>query len=175
MYKDSVEEQRYLSMIRKEKDAFERLIREKGVMAIPHEAEYRPQDEESAALRTVINSRFAGGSKQARSDPPKVIVDVREFRSSLPSLLHAGGFEVIPTTISIGDYIITPEMCVERKAIPDLISSFSSGRLCVTVCSLGCSEAESPVALTKVPAVRADDGALQATDPPDRVRREEVL
>lgn len=31
MYKDSVEEQRYLSGIRKEKDAFERLIREKGV------------------------------------------------------------------------------------------------------------------------------------------------
>ncbi|KAK4699648.1 DNA excision repair protein ERCC-4, partial [Phenoliferia sp. Uapishka_3] len=121
MYKDSVEEQRYLSMIRKEKDAFERLIREKGVMAIPHEAEYRPGDEESAALRT-ISSRIAGGSKQ-------VIVDVREFRSSLPSLLHAGGFDVVPTTISIGDYIITPEMCVERKAIPDLISSFNSGRL----------------------------------------------
>ena len=31
MYKDSVEEQRYLSGIRKEKDAFERLIRERGV------------------------------------------------------------------------------------------------------------------------------------------------
>ncbi|KAL8283775.1 hypothetical protein RQP46_005207 [Phenoliferia psychrophenolica] len=129
MYKDSVEEQRYLSSVRKEKDAFERLIREKGVMAIPHEAEYRPEDEESAALRTVINSRLAGGSKQARTDPPRVIVDVREFRSSLPSLLHAGAFEVVPTTITIGDYIITPEMCVERKAIPDLISSFSSGRL----------------------------------------------
>jgi DNA excision repair protein ERCC-4 len=31
MYADSVEEQRYLSGLRKEKDAFERLIREKGV------------------------------------------------------------------------------------------------------------------------------------------------
>ena len=30
-YKDSVEEQKYLSSIRKEKDAFERLIRERGV------------------------------------------------------------------------------------------------------------------------------------------------
>lgn len=59
----------------------------------------------------------------------QVIVDVREFRSSLPSLLHAAGFDVKPTTITIGDYIITPEMCVERKSIPDLIQSFNSGRL----------------------------------------------
>lgn len=34
MYKDSVEEQRYLSAIRKEKDAFERLIRERGVSGL---------------------------------------------------------------------------------------------------------------------------------------------
>jgi DNA excision repair protein ERCC-4 len=54
---------------------------------------------------------------------------MREFRSSLPSLLHGGGFNVIPVTISIGDYVITPEMCVERKSISDLIQSFNSGRL----------------------------------------------
>lgn len=40
-------------------------------MAIPHDAEYRPGDEESSALRT-INSRVAGGSKQVRTDPPRV-------------------------------------------------------------------------------------------------------
>lgn len=56
---------------------------------------------------------------------------MREFRSSLPGLLHAGKFEVIPVTLGIGDYIITPEMAVERKSIPDLIQSFNSGRLCV--------------------------------------------
>lgn len=33
MYKDSVEEQRYLASIRKEKDAFEKLIKEKAVRA----------------------------------------------------------------------------------------------------------------------------------------------
>ncbi|KAI5476750.1 DNA repair protein rad16 [Pseudohyphozyma bogoriensis] len=128
MYKDSVEEQRYLSSIRKEKDAFEKLIREKGSMVIPHEAEYRPGEEEDSATLRPINSRVAGG-RIVKTAPPKVIVDVREFRSSLPSLLHAGSFEVVPTTISIGDYIITPEMCVERKSLPDLISSFNSGRL----------------------------------------------
>jgi DNA excision repair protein ERCC-4 len=61
----------------------------------------------------------------------QVVVDIREFRSSLPGLLHAGHFEVVPVTLNIGDYIITPDMSVERKSIPDLISSFNSGRLYV--------------------------------------------
>jgi DNA excision repair protein ERCC-4 len=56
-------------------------------------------------------------------------VDVREFRSSLPGLLHAANLVIEPLTLSIGDYILSPEMCVERKAIPDLIQSFNSGRL----------------------------------------------
>ena len=59
----------------------------------------------------------------------QVIVDMREFRSTLPSLLHASNLLVIPATLTIGDYILTPEICVERKSIPDLISSFNSGRL----------------------------------------------
>jgi len=35
IYQDSVEEQKYLSGLRKEKDAFERLIREKAVSTTP--------------------------------------------------------------------------------------------------------------------------------------------
>lgn len=42
MYKDSVEEQRYLSGIRKEKDAFERLIRERGVSRADRVAAHLP-------------------------------------------------------------------------------------------------------------------------------------
>ena len=59
----------------------------------------------------------------------QVIVDMREFRSSLPSLLHAANLQVVPVTLTVGDYILTPDICVERKSIPDLISSFNSGRL----------------------------------------------
>ena len=59
----------------------------------------------------------------------QVIVDMREFRSSLPSLLHASGLLVLPVTLTVGDYILTPDICVERKSIPDLVSSFNSGRL----------------------------------------------
>lgn len=55
---------------------------------------------------------------------------MREFRSSLPSLLHASRMAIVPATLTVGDYILTPDICVERKSIPDLISSFNNGRLC---------------------------------------------
>ncbi|GAA5943954.1 ssDNA endodeoxyribonuclease RAD1 [Sporobolomyces koalae] len=145
VYKDSIEEQKYLSSIRKEKDAFVRLIQEKGSMAIPHEAEYRPSDEDAEVLRTFSSSRI-GGAKGVSAEPMKVIVDIREFRSSLPGLLHAGKFEVVPVTLSIGDYIITPDMSVERKSIPDLISSFNSGRL-YQQCELMTAHYKQPVLL----------------------------
>jgi len=32
-------------------------------------------------------------------------------------------------SIQVGDYILTPEICVERKSISDLIGSLNSGRL----------------------------------------------
>lgn len=59
----------------------------------------------------------------------KIIVDMREFRSVLPSIIHKRGIDVLPTTISIGDYILTPDICVERKSISDLTQSLQSGRL----------------------------------------------
>ena len=101
--------------------------------------------------------------------PAQVVVDMREFRSSLPSLLHKRGMDVIPLTLEVGgslhthtcclpcysfldciyrqwfffftcccvslstaqvgDYVLSPEMCVERKSISDLIGSINSGRL----------------------------------------------
>lgn len=54
---------------------------------------------------------------------------MREFRSTLPSLLHASKMIIVPATLTVGDYILTPEICVERKSIPDLVLSFNSGRL----------------------------------------------
>ena len=58
-----------------------------------------------------------------------IIVDVREFRSPLPSLLYNHSFKIIPRTLMIGDYILSNEICIERKGISDLFSSFISGRL----------------------------------------------
>lgn len=54
---------------------------------------------------------------------------MREFRSSLPGILHEFGMDVEPRTLLVGDYILSPEVCVERKSLADLIGSLASGRL----------------------------------------------
>jgi DNA excision repair protein ERCC-4 len=58
-----------------------------------------------------------------------VVVDMREFRSSLPAILYSRGLTVKPCTLEVGDYVLSPNMVVERKSIPDLVGSFKSGRL----------------------------------------------
>lgn len=54
---------------------------------------------------------------------------MREFNSTLPMTLFSSGFAVIPATLSIGDYILSPDICIERKEGNDLITSLLSGRL----------------------------------------------
>jgi DNA excision repair protein ERCC-4 len=36
---------------------------------------------------------------------------------------------VLPCQLTVGDYILTPDICVERKSVRDLISSLKNGRL----------------------------------------------
>ncbi|CAK3981501.1 DNA repair [Lecanosticta acicola] len=128
-YGGSVEEQRYLSAVRREKDAFTKLIRERGNMALTFTHDTDNMDPQESFLRTV-NTRIAGGGRlAATAEPPRVVVDVREFRSSLPSLLHGRSMVVVPCMLTVGDYVLTPDICIERKSVRDLISSFSDGRL----------------------------------------------
>ena len=132
MYSDSIEEQKYLTQVRREKEAFEKLIQTKSVMA--------PYNEEAGVsieflIEDVVGRGAIGGGvglKDVLTDsefPRKIIVDTRDLRSSLPFLLHLYGFEIEPLTISICDYILSPTICVERKSLPDLIQSLNTGRL----------------------------------------------
>lgn len=133
-YCKSVEEQRFLSDVRRETEAFASLIDNKATMVIPE-----TQDGKSGDVIAVLNdapmptSTRKGGSGPTRRT--RVIVDVREFRSALPSLLHQRGMHVVPVTLQVGDYVLSPGMCVERKSVSDLFSSFASGRLYQQVCS----------------------------------------
>ncbi len=54
---------------------------------------------------------------------------MREFRSELPSLIWKRGIDIEPVTLEVGDYILTPEICIERKSVSDLIGSLNNGRL----------------------------------------------
>lgn len=73
-----------------------------------------------------MNNAHGTGSQQARRD---VVVDVREFRSALPGILHLNGMRLAPVTLIVGDFVITNVHCIERKSISDLYGSFTSGRL----------------------------------------------
>lgn len=128
-YGGSVEEQRYLSAVRREKDAFTKLIREKGSMAVTLTHDAAQVDPQEAFLRTV-NTRIAGGGRlAATASPPTVVVDTREFRSPLASLLHAKNMLVVPVQLTVADYVLSPTIAIERKSVPDLIQSLRTGRL----------------------------------------------
>ncbi|XP_073071646.1 DNA repair endonuclease XPF isoform X2 [Manis javanica] len=133
IYGGSTEEQRYLTALRKEKEAFEKLIREKASMVVPEGREGRDETNldlvrGSLSASVSTDTRKAGGQEQ-NSMQQSIVVDMREFRSELPSLIHRRGIDIDPVTLEVGDYILTPEMCVERKSISDLIGSLNNGRL----------------------------------------------
>lgn len=132
-YEDSSEVQKFEASIRRENGAFESLIRQKSLMMIPVDQDGNclglNSSQEPQALSSQNSlTRKAGGRKVAEKEM-QVIVDMREFMSSLPNVLHQKGMRIIPVTLEVGDYILSPLICVERKSIQDLFMSFTSGRL----------------------------------------------
>ena len=140
LYKDSVEEQRFLSSLRQEKDAFESLVRHKSLMVVPEDREgkdpsctYLSRDPTGPVPE--VFSHLCGGRKEMADR--RIIIDVREFKSILPALIHKRGINIEPVTLEVGDYVLSPDVCVERKAVADLIQSLVSGRLyhqCTAMC-----------------------------------------
>lgn len=128
-YAGSVEEHRYVGVLGKEKRAFEQLIQAKETMVISiPDLQTDLEREKRADMTITTDSRTLGRLKKDKG-PRSVVVDLREFRSPLPSLLHASGLTILPRTLSVGDYVLAPEICIERKGISDLFQSFASGRL----------------------------------------------
>ncbi|CAK9870354.1 unnamed protein product [Sphagnum jensenii] len=132
-YEDSTEGRKFEASIRRENSAFENLIRQKASMMIPVDQDGRmldatPPKQSATGVNLNAVTRKAGGRKQVEKQM-QVVVDMREFGSSLPCVLHQQGIKILPVTLEVGDYILSPDICVERKSIADLFSSFSSGRL----------------------------------------------
>ncbi|KAJ0260659.1 DNA repair endonuclease UVH1 [Hirschfeldia incana] len=132
-YDESTEVQKFEASIRRENGAFESLIRQKSSMMIPVDQDglcmgsNTSTDYPASSTQNSL-TRKAGGRKEIEKET-QVIVDMREFMSSLPNVLHQKGMKIIPVTLEVGDYILSPSICVERKSIQDLFQSFTSGRL----------------------------------------------
>lgn len=136
-YGDSVEEQTHLTAIKKEKDAFTKLIRENAMLANHFETDedlshYKNLTERKLKMSRLRNAstRMAGGQAALQEyTQDVVIVDSREFNASLPGLLYRYNVRVVPCMLTVGDYIISPDICIERKSIADLIGSLQNNRL----------------------------------------------
>ncbi|CAI4036849.1 hypothetical protein SMKI_16G1470 [Saccharomyces mikatae IFO 1815] len=136
-YGESIEEQSHLSAIKREKDAFTKLIKENANLSHHFEtnedlSHYKNLAERKLKLSKLrkSNTRNAGGQQGFHNfTQDVVIVDTREFNASLPGLLYRYGIRVIPCMLTVGDYVITPDICLERKSISDLIGSLQNNRL----------------------------------------------
>jgi len=60
---------------------------------------------------------------------PRVIVDEREKVSGVPALLKSCGLQIDYRVLEVGDYVVSSDCAVERKAGRDFIKSLYSGRL----------------------------------------------
>lgn len=138
-FENSFDMQQYLTSLRREKEAFENLIREKAVMVIPsgrdgktsgHPDLIRGDMKANETTESAANTRRAGGQVDRNEIiKQKILVDMREFRCELPGIIHKRGIEIEPIQLEIGDYILSSDTSVERKSVSDLIQSLQSGRL----------------------------------------------
>lgn len=161
-YEGSLEEHKFKADVDRETRAFKSLIEKKASMNVPVDSDGRWVVEASkeahdprAAIAGLTPPRSGlGGGALAVKAKKRVIVDMREFMSTLPSTLHLQGLELVPCTLEVGDYILSPELCVERKALPDLIASFASGRL-HTQCTAMCRHYRIPILLIEFSGEKA--------------------
>lgn len=124
VFEDSVEKYKFQQSLVRESEAVEALIlaRRHHTVNMDSGTHTRPNQEPSA--------RQGGGSRRFEDMvQQKVIVDMREFRSALPFMLYQQDLTIEPVTIPVGDYILSRDICIERKALPDLVQSLASGRL----------------------------------------------
>lgn len=59
----------------------------------------------------------------------RVIVDEREKASGVPDLLRSLGLQIDYRLLQIGDYVVSSDCAIERKAGRDFVKSLYSGRL----------------------------------------------
>lgn len=76
---------------------------------------------------------------------PKIIVDSREFRSSITRELALLGAKIEMQSLSVGDYVLSCDVVVERKKFDDFISSIFDNRLFEQIANL--KQVNSPILL----------------------------
>jgi DNA excision repair protein ERCC-4 len=71
--------------------------------------------------------------------PPRVVVDERERQSGVPEKLAQLDVRVYYSTLPVADYVVSPEIAIERKSLRDFVSSVYDGRLFVQASEISTS------------------------------------
>jgi len=138
MFAASSEQKVFLKALEREQNAFEKLIHHKKTMPPPVLQVDVTQEMQQALVNGCVAGTYNNGTlplsmdtrrAKRKTEKRDIAVDVREFRSALPSILHRGGMRLAPVTLIVGDFVLSNVHCVERKSISDLFGSFASGRL----------------------------------------------
>ena len=106
---------KYLTELRREKESFQQLIKDRAVcynnflsidyyflqqMAISVDKDISDKDE-SLFSKISQKVKIDFGMYAIMENNFQVIVDVREFRSALPSFLHRRNFDIVPVTLEV--------------------------------------------------------------------------
>ena len=66
-------------------------------------------------------TRRAGGARPKRPPAVRLVVDVREFMSPLPSVLHLQGLQIVPVTLeACPGHIRRHQTCCKRRTKPQV-------------------------------------------------------
>jgi DNA excision repair protein ERCC-4 len=74
--------------------------------------------------------------------PGRVVADERERASGVPDELSKLGVRVYFSQLPVADYVLNPEIAVERKAVRDLLTSVYDGRIFSQAARLAASYAK---------------------------------
>lgn len=61
--------------------------------------------------------------------PGRIVADERERASGVPDELSRQGVRVYFSNLPVADYVVSPEVAVERKSVRDLVSSIYDSRI----------------------------------------------
>lgn len=139
MFEESCELYQYMSTIDEEKLGFKKLIDIKDRRLLNVQLNDYKEDRLLQVLdnnQARHNNTRKGGINRQETETPEtrqhvIVVDSREFSSMTPIYLHDKDFWIIPMVLTVGDYVLSDDICIERKSVltGDLFESFKSGRL----------------------------------------------
>ena len=110
MTKGTRDESFYFTAKRKEEKMKSTLAKMKGTNILPEQ-------------------QTLGSFTKEKSDEIIIFVDSREQASNVTKELFEKDCKIIMKQLTIGDYVLSKDVCVERKSVEDFLSSMLDGRL----------------------------------------------